>query len=181
MGNSDTRDASPPVDKQALKWRAWFLSVVGGLIALIAIVGVIDPAKTRDNAEEEPAAAPAPSSKIASTSDPARSVITASETASTGPPDASTELPAGFVSRDGWSNGEWPLTVDDAVVKCQGDGVVTIAVRGPKEYALNAAAAGQTELPDAIAITKLDPARPGSHLDVSKLIERGLNLCDSRT
>jgi hypothetical protein len=68
------------------------------------------------------------------------------------------------------------LTVDEAVLACRGNGVVTIVANGTS-YALNAAAAAQG-LPDyADAIGVLDPARPGFHVDASSLIQQGLALC----
>lgn len=80
------------------------------------------------------------------------------------------------ISRETWTEGPWPLTVNEAVLKCQGDNLVTIAT-GEEEYALNAAAYELTELPDAAAISIPDPNNPGFHLDVGPLIQRGLTLC----
>jgi hypothetical protein len=87
------------------------------------------------------------------------------------------DRPAGYVSRGTWTQGPWPLTVDEAVLECQGDRLVTIAA-GESKYALNAAAAYQTDLPDFEAAIGLpDPDRPGRSLDAKPLIERGLALC----
>ena len=97
-----------------------------------------------------------------------------STTASAAP--ATDGPPPGYVSRATWTDGPWPLTVDEAVLACQGDNVVTIAA-GDSKYALNAAAAA-TGLPDyADAIGVPDPAKPGFHLDARALIEKGRALC----
>ena len=85
--------------------------------------------------------------------------------------------PAGYVSRATWTDGPWPLTVDEAVLGCEGDSLVTITAGGSK-YALNAAAAAQLGLPDyADPIGMPDPAKPGFHLDGRPLIKQGLALC----
>ena len=89
--------------------------------------------------------------------------------------------PAGYVSRATWTDGSWPLTVDEAILECQGDNLVTITA-GESKYALNAAAAAQLDLPDyADPIGVPDPAKPGFHLDGGPLIERGLALCGTST
>ncbi|MFV8176751.1 DUF2511 domain-containing protein [Mycolicibacterium peregrinum] len=112
------------------------------------------------------------------TTTPATSQAVVSETASSPP---GTPPPAGYVSRATWTDGPWPLTVDEAVLECQGDSLVTIAA-GEAKYSLNAAAHTQTGLPDyADAIGLPDPAKPGMHLDASPLIERGLALCATAT
>ncbi|MCV7112569.1 DUF2511 domain-containing protein, partial [Mycolicibacterium setense] len=75
------------------------------------------------------------------------------------------------------TDGPWPLTIDEAVLDCQGDSLVTITAN-ESTYALNSAAYSQTELPDyAPAIGAHDPDKPGSYLDAGPLIERGLALC----
>lgn len=98
----------------------------------------------------------------------------------TPPPGPSTpERPAGYVSRATWIDGPWPLTVEEAVLECQGDSLLTITA-GEAKYSLNAAAHAQTGLPDyADAIGQPDPDKPGMHLDAKPLIERGLALCET--
>lgn len=101
----------------------------------------------------------------------------ASTTVSTSAPAPAAGRAAGYVSRATWTDGPWPLTVDEAVLECQGDGLVTITA-GESKYSLNAAAYAQTGLPDYTdAIGLPDPGRPGMHLDGRALIERGLALC----
>lgn len=105
--------------------------------------------------------------------------VSESSAAPSMPPPA--ERPAGYVSRETWSDGPWPLTVDEAVLECQGDGLVTITA-GESKYSLNAAAHAQTGLPDyASPIGLPDPNRPGFHVDGGPLIQRGLALCDGQT
>ncbi|WP_083421673.1 DUF2511 domain-containing protein [Mycobacterium ulcerans] len=87
------------------------------------------------------------------------------------------DRPTGYVSRKTWTDGPWPLIIDEAVLDCQGDSLVTITAN-ESTYALNSAAYSQTELPDyAPAIGAHDPDKPGSYLDAGPLIERGLALC----
>ncbi|WP_170981105.1 DUF2511 domain-containing protein [Mycolicibacterium sp. CR10] len=93
-------------------------------------------------------------------------------------PPATAERRSIDVSRETWNEGQWPLTVDEAVLKCQGDNLVTV-VAGGLEYALNAAAFAQTDLPDAEEISIPNPDNSGLHLDVGPLIQRGLALCDA--
>lgn len=112
---------------------------------------------------------------------PSTSLATVTDAPSSPPGAPAPERPAGFVSRATWTDGPWPLTVDDAVLDCQGDGLVTITA-GEAKYSLNAAAHAQTGLPDyADAIGLPDPAKPGMHVDASPLIERGLELCGNAT
>ena len=150
----------PPTEpkKKSHKIRNGVLIAVGALVALV-IVGNLLP-KPEQRASDQPS-----SSETATTA--------ASSTAPTTPPNR----PAGYVSRETWTDGPWPLTVDEAVLECQGDGLVTIAAGGSK-YALNAAAVAQTELPDyADAIGVRDPGKPGHHQNARPLIEKGLALC----
>lgn len=85
------------------------------------------------------------------------------------------------VSKTTWTDGAWPLTVDEAVLGCQGDGAVTVTASGTK-YGLNGPAVSQLGLPDATpAIGVPDPNRPGMHLDSQALIAKGLELCEQST
>lgn len=76
-----------------------------------------------------------------------------------------------------WTDGAWPLTVDEAVLGCQDDGAVTITANGTK-YGLNGPAVSRLGLPDATpAIGVPDPDKPDMHLDARALIAKGLELC----
>lgn len=108
---------------------------------------------------------------------PSTSVATSAQAPALLPGAPAPERPAGYVSRATWTEGPWPLTIDEAVLDCQGDSLVTITA-GEAKYSLNAAAHAQTGLPDyADAIGLPDPAKPGMHVDAGPLIERGLALC----
>ncbi|WP_235683318.1 DUF2511 domain-containing protein [Mycolicibacterium fluoranthenivorans] len=108
----------------------------------------------------------------ATTSTPASSLALPTATAVPEPTAA-----PGYVSRGTWTDGPWPLTVDSAILECQGESRITISVGG-SQYALNAAAHAALGLPDyANAIGVPDPARPGFHLDAGPLIQRGIALC----
>lgn len=137
---------------------------IGAVVAGLVIVTASCASSVTDNATLE----------TTTPSSPAAESERTFSAPSTPPP--STDHPPGYVSRETWTDGPWPLTVDEAVVGCQGDSAVTITADGA-EYALNAAAYAQTELPDAQAISIPDPAKPGFSLDVSTLIQRGLELC----
>lgn len=115
------------------------------------------------------------------TTTPSSSETTAAAAPPETPPTTSTpdRQAAGYVSRETWSDGPWPLTVDEAALDCQGEGLVTITA-GASKYSLNAAAKAQTGLPDyAAAIGLPDPNKPGFHVDGGPLIQRGLALCDT--
>lgn len=112
------------------------------------------------------------SSKDSTPAAPSTASVTAPSTASVAAPP---EQPAGYVSRATWTDGPWPLTVDEAVLDCQGDSIVTITA-GDQKYALNAAATS-TGLPDAKAISLPDPDKPGFSMDAKQLIAKGLSIC----
>jgi hypothetical protein len=112
------------------------------------------------------------SSKESTPAAPSTESVVASSTASVAAPP---EQPAGYVSRATWTDGPWPLTVDEAVLDCQGDSIVTITA-GDQKYALNAAATS-TGLPDAKEISIPDPNKPGFSMDARQLIAKGLSLC----
>ena len=114
----------------------------------------------------------------ASTSDNAANSTTSSATTTSASPAITPSVPpAGYVSRATWTAGPWPLTVEEAVLECQGNNLVTLTA-GNAKYSLNAAALSQTGLPDyAETIGVPDPDKPGFHLDAGPLIQRGLALC----
>ncbi len=61
------------------------------------------------------------------TATPSPSTTTASQSVSASAAPPTPEQPAGYVNRATWSEGPWPLTVDEAVLECQGDSLVTDA------------------------------------------------------
>ncbi len=128
-----------------------------------------EPEPGKPGGGESAAAAPSTTASAVSVS-PSTAAIMPTPMASTTP---TPDRPAGYASRETWTQGPWSLTADEAVLDCQGDSVVTIAA-GESKYALNAAAAYQTDLPDFEAAIGLpDPDKPGSGLDAGPLIERG--------
>lgn len=66
--------------------------------------------------------------------------------------------------------GEWPVTVDNGVLRCEADAVYFRAPDGT-EYAINGFAKGLSDGPDIEAIW--DKQAGG----MSEFIRRGLNLC----
>ncbi|HEX2161771.1 MAG TPA: DUF2511 domain-containing protein [Thermoleophilaceae bacterium] len=77
---------------------------------------------------------------------------------------------------------DWPLTVDRGVLSCDGPGVVFTTPDG-SEYAVNGTAKG-AGYADIEPIWREDPAYdlpddgPPLRVDISPLIERGLELCE---
>lgn len=141
-----------------------------GVLAMAAL-GTVVVGCSSSQTVQEPMTTTGPTTAQAMTSTVSEPTSADSTTLTPGPP------PAGYVSRGTWTDGPWPLTVDEAVLGCQGDSLVTITA-GDSKYALNAAAAAQLGLPDyADPIGVPDPAKPGFHLDGGPLIERGLALC----
>jgi hypothetical protein len=172
--DADDRATIEVGEAKSHKLRSTLLIAAGVFVAL-AIVGNLlpkpEPEPGKPGGGESAAAAP---STTASTESPSTAAIMPTAMAST---TATPDRPAGYVSRETWTQGPWPLTVDEAVLDCQGDSLVTIAARESK-YALNAAAAYQTDLPDFEAAIGLpDPDKPGRSLDAGSLIEQGLALC----
>ena len=69
---------------------------------------------------------------------------------------------------------EWPLTVDEGVLRCEGSSVVFRTPEGD-DYAVNGTA--RAEYPDIEPIWKSDPAVPGTRINIGDLLDRGLELC----
>lgn len=73
---------------------------------------------------------------------------------------------------------EWPLTVDEGTLQCEGSGgvgQVTIEVDGTT-YAVNGSAKGN-EANEAIDPIWADGTTPGLKKDIGPLIQEGLRLC----
>ncbi|OBK74825.1 hypothetical protein A5651_07935 [Mycobacterium sp. 1274761.0] len=149
--------------------RKGLLIALGVFVVLFVLLGIIGSLMPKKGKDESTANSGSTTTAVTTT------------TLATPPPVAApaptSDRPAGYVSRETWTDGPWPLTVDEAVLECQGDNLVTITA-GESKYALNAAANAQTDLPDyADAIGVPDPAKPDFHLDAKPLIQRGLALC----
>jgi hypothetical protein len=80
------------------------------------------------------------------------------------------------ISRDSFE-GEWPFTVDEGVLSCEGAGAVTFSAEG-STYAVNGTAMGTTDYPDVDAIWADDPAGPGPKIWIGDVIDQGLELCE---
>ncbi|MEJ7787439.1 MAG: DUF2511 domain-containing protein [Solirubrobacteraceae bacterium] len=78
--------------------------------------------------------------------------------------------------------GEWPLTVASGEVRCEGgDGAGAVIFQAPDgtDYAVNGAAkTAKQDLPGIDAIWKKDPDIPGARVNISPVLDRGLELCD---
>lgn len=72
---------------------------------------------------------------------------------------------------------DWPLTVDEGIVRCEGAGEVYFEAAG-KTYAVNGMAIGMSDLPEIDPIWADDPEREGLKISVHPIIDRGLSLCD---
>lgn len=78
------------------------------------------------------------------------------------------------MNRSDWGN-DWPLTVAAGVVSCR-DGAVTFRAAGVT-YAVNGTARMLHRGADIVRIWRRNPAIPGSRIDISPIIDRGLELC----
>jgi hypothetical protein len=88
---------------------------------------------------------------------------------------------AGFLSRADFGK-QWPLTVEAGVVSCErySDGVGSVIFMDPegKRYAVNGLATAHYKyLPEIDEIWAPDPTNPGAKIDISPVIDRGLELC----
>ncbi len=93
--------------------------------------------------------------------------------------DGASEKPKGQVSRSELGE-EWPLTVDEGVLACDGKdgtGSATFTSGGTK-YALNGLAKGKGDGIDIDPIWAPNPEVSGLKKDISPLIDRALALCE---
>ena len=82
----------------------------------------------------------------------------------------------GFLSRADFGK-RWPLTVEAGVVSCEQHSVIFMDPEG-KRYAVNGTAmAHYPELPRIDRIWAPDPKIPGAKINISPVIDRGLELC----
>ena len=103
--------------------------------------------------------------------------------------DSSADSPAeeqaapdsGALAASDFPEGEWPLTVSEGVVRCEGsDGSGSVIFRAPDgtDYAVNGTAQTvKQDLPEIEAIWKKDPDVPGTRINIGPVIDRGLELC----
>jgi len=82
----------------------------------------------------------------------------------------------GFLSRADFGK-QWPLTVEAGVVSCENYSVIFMDLEG-KRYVVNGTATAHYKyLPEIDEIWAPDPKVPGSKINISPVIERGLELC----
>lgn len=73
-------------------------------------------------------------------------------------------------------SGDWPLTVDEGTLRCEGAGAVVFTTSDGREYAVNGMASGQ-------GYAEIDPIwrnapGPAPKVNIGPLIELGLELCE---
>lgn len=73
--------------------------------------------------------------------------------------------------------GNWPLRVRRGQLRCQGAGAVIFRIPGGKEYGITRAAVDRG-LPPLNSLWKDKPDQPGTSMDITPLVDRGLALCD---
>lgn len=71
--------------------------------------------------------------------------------------------------------GDWPFTVSSGRLRCESGSAVVFATGG-NEYAVNGAASSQG-YPDIDPIWRDNPDIPGTKVNISPLIDDGLELC----
>jgi len=79
------------------------------------------------------------------------------------------------LSKSDVPKGEWPLTVSEGVVRCEGSAVIFRTPDG-ENYGVNGTALSRG-LPKIDPIWKKDPAVPGARINISPVLDRGLRLC----
>jgi hypothetical protein len=72
---------------------------------------------------------------------------------------------------------DWPLTVEEGVLRCEGAGAVTISTGGTT-YAVNGLAGGMDIYRDINAIWADNPQIPSTKQYIGDLIDMGLELCE---
>ena len=85
-------------------------------------------------------------------------------------------MPTSQISRDSF-DGEWPFTVAEGTLDCEGAGAVTFTTDGTS-YAVNGLAQSATDYPDVDAIWADDPSSPGLKIFIGDVIQQGLELCE---
>jgi hypothetical protein len=88
----------------------------------------------------------------------------------------------GALAESDFPKGEWPLTVSEGVVRCEGSaGSGSVIFRAPDgtDYAVNGTAKTvKQDLPEIEEIWKKDPDVPGARINISPVSDRGLELCE---
>ena len=77
---------------------------------------------------------------------------------------------------------KWPLTVAEGIIKCIDGIYVVFTAKNGKTYAVNGTALSKNTMKqrgwfDIMDIWKSDPELPGAKIDISSLLNSGLELC----
>ncbi|MDM2419343.1 DUF2511 domain-containing protein [Mycobacteroides abscessus] len=74
-----------------------------------------------------------------------------------------------------WTDGPWPLTVPEGVLRCRNMAVTFTTLDGTT-YAVNGTA--RTKYPGLEPIWKPHPEVSGARMDIGPLLNKGLTLCN---
>ncbi|WP_301149011.1 DUF2511 domain-containing protein [Mycobacterium simiae] len=88
--------------------------------------------------------------------------------------------PPGFVSQATWTDGPWPLTVNEGTLACEPLGGRLSRVTftyGGTTYWLNGTAKAAHTYADLDTIWRDNPDIPGTKIDIGPLLDRGAALC----
>lgn len=72
---------------------------------------------------------------------------------------------------------DWPLTVEEGIVRCEGASEVYFTAEG-RTYAVNGMAMTVSDLPEIDAIWADNPDIKGLKINIGPIIDRGLELCN---
>lgn len=158
-------------------WR-WFRGIptkaqvsVWVTVAVVLIAAAASPSEKKMPEEPQTTSAATTSAEAPAAPDPATS--TSDEQAAEPAPEP------GYVSREMLGD-EWPLTVDEGVLRCDGPaaaGAVFFETKG-RQYPVNGIARGRSNGIEIDEIWADDPDIPGAKLNIGVLIDRGLKLCE---
>jgi Protein of unknown function (DUF2511) len=81
------------------------------------------------------------------------------------------------VSRAEFGNA-WPLTVESGTVSCEPPSSVVFTDDSGNRYAVNGTAMSATDYPDIDAIWAPNPEIDGTKIDISPILDTGLDLCE---
>lgn len=129
-------------------------------------------------------AAASPSEDTSETGEATQTATTSTAAAAPEPPpekapETTPAPPPGYVSREMLGD-EWPLTVEEGTLRCDGPavaGAIFFEAEG-RWYPVNGIARGRSEGVEIDVIWADDPEIPGAKKHIGVLIERGLALCD---
>ena len=84
---------------------------------------------------------------------------------------------AARISSSDLPRGQWPLTVRSGEIRCEGNGGIVFRTPQGNDHAVTRVAADAGLLP-LEALWRDKPGDPGTPMDITPLVERGLALCD---